>query len=393
MHNRFGRNQRNRKIYGGQNRSPRFRKSIKAMDPSLLVRKAEEQVQETFVPVHEFADFQLGEQLKRNIEDKGYKKPTAIQDQGIPAILAGKDAVGIANTGTGKTAAFLIPLIEKIYQDKAGQVLIVAPTRELAVQINDELRSFVRSINVFSSVCIGGVPMGRQISEIRRNPHFVIGTPGRIKDLEKQGVLKLHTCNYVVLDEVDRMLDMGFVRDIEYLISKLPIRRQSLFFSATMPEKIESLARTFLKEPMRISVVSGKTAMNVDQDIVKTNGRAKIDVLHELLSREDFGKVLVFGRTKWGIEKMVGALEKRGIDSVSIHGNKNQNQRQRALDLFKTNKVRVLLATDIASRGLDISGVTHVVNFDMPETYEDYVHRIGRTGRAGNKGVALTLVD
>jgi len=357
------------------------------------VKKAVEQTPEKYIPKHVFSDFDLCGQLKMNIASRGYKEPTPIQDQVIPLLINNKDVVGIAKTGTGKTAAFLIPLINKVYKNKAEKVLIVAPTRELAVQIEAELQSFTKLIHLFSVVCIGGAPIGRQISGLRRNPNFVIGTPGRLKDLENRRILHFSDYSSIVLDEVDRMLDMGFMPDVKHIISRLPKQRQSLFFSATLPEKIRDVVRDFLKNPVSVSIQSDHASTNVDQDVVRVNGGVKVDLLHKLLNQKGFDKVLVFGRTKFGIERLVKDLKRRGFQAASIHGNKTQNQRQRALTEFKQNRIQILLATDIASRGLDIDNVTHVINYDLPESYEDYVHRIGRTGRIDRKGTALTFVD
>ena len=378
---------------GGNRRfMPRGRR-IKTIDPRLFVQRAAGLVEEKYEASHVFADFDLDPRLKANIVSHGYINPTPIQDQAIPSLLEGRDVVGIAATGTGKTAAFLIPLINKVAKDHSQRILIVAPTRELAVQIEKELRLLYQNMNMYSVLCIGGVGMGGQVSRLARDPQFVIGTPGRLQDLEARRRLNFGAFKTIVLDEVDRMLDMGFVREVSYIISKLASPRQSLFFSATVSDKVRMVMRGFLYNPVTISIKATSPSANVDQDIVRLNGRLKLDVLHELLTKEEFKKVLVFGRTKWGIEKLSYALSDRGFRVASIHGNKNQNQRQRALEDFKANYVQVLLATDVASRGIDIDNVSHVINFDQPESYEDYIHRIGRTGRMDKKGVALTFVD
>lgn len=371
---------------GGGSRGP-------SLNPMMFVMKAKNVQVDIYQAEHSFSDFDLVDQLKRNIADRGYVRPTAIQDQAIKPLLAGKDLVGLADTGSGKTAAFLLPLINKSVQNDDEKVLIVAPTRELAMQIRDELNLFIECMNLYCVLCIGGASMYGQKDGLRKNPNFVIGTPGRILDLEKRKLLNLHTFNNVVLDEVDRMMDMGFIKDVREITAKLPKERQSLFFSATIPQKTRSLMDEFLNNPVTVSVKTGSTAQNVDQDIVKVNGRNKVELLHELLIQEGFDKVLVFGRTKWGINKLESALRDRGFKAAAIHGNKTQGQRQRALQLLRQNRIQVLLATDVASRGLDIDDVTHVINYDVPTTYDDYVHRIGRTGRAGKKGVALTIVD
>ncbi len=372
---------------GGGARTP------KTFDPSMLVRDAAPMVEEApYQPKHTFMDFGLAPKLQANIEAHRYTAPTPIQDQTIPLLLEGKDVVGIANTGTGKTAAFLIPLINDLVNNPTHRVLIVAPTRELAAQIEQEMRAFARGMQIFSVLCIGGVGLGPQIYALRNNPQFVIGTPGRLKDLGKQGKIRFSLFTAIVLDEVDRMLDMGFINDIRHIVDQLPQTRHSLFFSATMPPEARQLAQSFLYNPVTVSVATRDSAANVKQDVIRTQGRDKIDILHELLQKEEFEKVLVFGRTKHGMEKLVRMLEQRGVRVAAIHGNKSQFQRQRALDQFKQNRIQVLLATDIASRGLDIDNVTHVINYDLPESYEDYLHRIGRTGRANKKGIALTFL-
>ncbi len=372
----------------------RHKRRIKTVDVSLLVKKARQDVAHTPQPIqHEFSDFLISDQLQRNIAGKGYTIPTPIQDKVIPVALQGKDIVGVANTGTGKTAAFLIPLINKILYNRTQKVLIITPTRELAVQIQDEANVFAKDMNIFSLLCIGGVGLHQQIQGLRRNPNIVIGTPGRLKDLIQQGKLPIASFNNIVLDEVDRMMDMGFINDIKFLIMRLPQKRQSLFFSATIPPQAASIMQTFLKEPMTISVKTQETVEAVEQDVIKINGRNKVDVLHDLLSQSDFRKVLVFGRTKWGINKLSALLMQRGLRVAAIHGNKSQTQRQHALDQFKRGGINILLATDLASRGLDIDDVTHVINYDQPASYDDYIHRIGRTGRANKSGIALTFVD
>lgn len=373
------------------NRSKRTQSNI---DPRLFVNKNLDKAPAKISEItHNFSDFLIAEQIKTNIKSKGYSEPTPIQDKVIPVVLEGRDVIGIANTGTGKTGAFLIPLINKVLYNRSQKVLILAPTRELAVQINDEFKIFAKEMNIKSVLLIGGTGLSFQISEIRRPHDFVIGTPGRIKDLKEKGRLNLAMYNNIVLDEVDRMMDMGFIHDMKFIISHLPKQRQSLFFSATLPGNVLTIANSFLTNPVTISVKSQETASTIDQDVIKLQGRNKIDVLHDLLAEDGYDKVLVFGRTKWGIEKLSKNLQVRGFKALAIHGNKNQNQRQRALESFKKNEIQVLLATDIASRGLDIEDVTHVINYDTPMSYEDYIHRIGRTGRAEKKGKAITFID
>ena len=383
---RGGNNRRPNRFSGGRNGS---------FDPSMLIRKAvrDNAPKPTYVIKNKFVDFAISDQLKHNIVARGYEDPTPIQDQIIPHILEGRDVVGLANTGTGKTAAFLIPLIENIYQRKSEKVLIMTPTRELAVQIESELRLFARSMRLNSSLCIGGASINRQIDSLRRNPKFVIGTPGRLIDLGKRRFLNFNSFSTIVLDEVDQMFDMGFIHDMKYVIARLPENRHSLFFSATLPYKLDDVINSFLTDPIKVQVETQKASINVNQDVIKINGQSKVDLLHELLNQKGFDKVLVFGRTKRGLDKLDRTLYKRGFRVAAIHGNKSQGQRQRALKEFKRSNIQVLLATDIASRGLDIDDVTHVINYDLPQTKEDYIHRIGRTGRANKTGVALSFVD
>ena len=373
---------------GNQSRGQRI-------DISKFVKKAvitEEVVH--FVPEHKFSDFKIEERLKKNILTKGYTTPTPIQDRVIPHILRGADVVGIANTGTGKTAAFLIPLINKVLGNTKEKVLIMVPTRELALQIDQEFKGFTKGLNMYSVCTVGGASIGRQISELRLRNNFIIGTPGRLKDLLERKLINLSEFNTVVLDEADRMLDMGFIADMRFMLAKMPKVRHTLFFSATISREIEGLIKEFLREPVTVSVKTGDTAANVDQDIVRVSrGEEKLDILHDLLTKSEFNKVLIFGRTKHGVEKLSEVLAKRGFKVESIHGNKNHSKRQKALGLFKDNQIQVLVATDVAARGLDIKGVSHVINYDIPATYEDYIHRIGRTGRAGKTGKALTFIE
>ena len=365
------------------------------IDPNRYINKAviTEEI-EHFVPEHMFTDFKIGDTLKKAITIKGYTAPTPIQDRSIPHILQGVDVVGIANTGTGKTGAFLIPLIDKVLKEPKHSVLIVVPTRELAIQIEEELQGFVKNLAVKSVCAFGGANISRQIEALKTHRHFVIGTPGRLKDLLVRKKLNTAQFRTVVLDEADRMLDMGFVHDMRTLLAGVPKDRQTLFFSATLSSEIEKLISEFLNEPVRISVKTRDTSKNIDQDVIRVpRGADKFDILVDLLKKPDFSRVLVFGRTKHGVDALERKLVRGGITAESIHGNKNNSKRQQALRLFKEGKVRVLVATDVAARGLDIANVTHVINFDVPATYDDYVHRIGRTGRGANKGSALTMIE
>ena len=347
-----------------------------------------------FVAEHKFSDFDVGEHLKKNIIAKKYESPTPIQDKIIPHVLLGQDVVGLAETGTGKTAAFLIPLIDKVVKQKGERILIMAPTRELAVQIEKELAGFARGLGFRGMVAVGGANIGPQISQLKHNPAFVIGTPGRLKDLMERKSLNLSGFGTVVLDEADRMLDMGFIDDMRMILSKMRKERHTLFFSATMGKDVQKLIGDFLDQPVIISVKTRDTPSSVDQDVVRIpRGKDKFNVLAEMLKDREFSRVLVFGRTKFGVEKLAKALSRLHIHAESIHGNKTQGARQRALEAFKAGKVSVLVATDVAARGIDIPAVSHVINYDLPSTYEDYIHRIGRTGRAALKGKALTFVQ
>lgn len=378
--------------FGSQNRG---RGQVRKLDPNLFVKKAAEVLESAeYVSSNNFSDFPISDRLKRNIADHGYATPTEIQDKSIPHILEGRDLIGIANTGTGKTAAFLISLINKCENDRNQRVLVVCPTRELAVQIGDEFEIFAKGTGLEMVAAIGGTNIRRQTLALLHSPHFVIGTPGRLKDLIQRRNINLSLFQNIVLDEVDRMVDIGFIHDIKFIVGLLPKRRQSLFFSATVDGKTGEILQNFVTEPITVSIKKQMTAENVDQDIIRvSHGQQKIDLLHDLLIKPEFNKVIVFGRTKWGMEKLSKALTARGFRNMSIHGNKTQNQRQRAIDEFKSHNVQILIATDVASRGLDIDDVTHVINYDAPISYEDYVHRIGRTGRAGKRGVALTFVE
>ena len=348
-----------------------------------------------YVPTHVFTDFALNTVLQENIAATGFTSPSAIQDQAIPIALTGRDVIGLANTGTGKTAAFLLPILEKLNGDEQrDSVLIMAPTRELAQQIDEEFKRFSRGLKLYSTVVVGGTNIDRQIRDLRRHPHVVIGTPGRLKDLMNRRELNLTRVNTFVLDEADRMLDMGFINDIRFVANVLPKDRQTLCFSATMTPTIATLVQDFMRDPATVSVRTGETSDHVEQDIIEAFDKVhKIELLEDLLKTEEFEKVLVFGETKYGVQRLADNLTRSGIPSEAIHGNKSQSQRQRALKAFKDQRVKVLVATDVAARGLDIPDVSHVINFDQPNTYDDYVHRIGRTGRGGKTGKALTFVE
>lgn len=365
------------------------------IDIAKFVKKATiDTVLEPVVIEHKFSDFGLCEQLQKNLEARKYMYPTPIQDQTIKPAVSGKDIIGLANTGTGKTAAFLLPLINKCFHDRSQNVLIVAPTRELAIQIEEEFRKFTPSLNLGSVVCVGGAPIYKQLNGLRRHPNFVIGTPGRLQDFNKRGLLPFSAFQNIVLDEIDRMLDMGFIDEIRKILGEMPKKRQSLFFSATMPPKIKELTKQFLIDPITVKVSSEGASENVEQDIVRFVGRqVKFDKLKDLLIKTDLKKVLIFSETKRDVERLTEGLIRDGFKADSIHGDRKHNQRQKALSKFKEGEVQILVATDVAARGLDIKDITHVINFTVPQTYDDYIHRIGRTGRENKKGFALTFVE
>lgn len=365
------------------------------INPDKFVNKAiAGESEAVYVPEHRFTDFGFMPRLQATLAERGYDQPTPVQDGAIRPALEGRDIIGLANTGTGKTAAFVLPIIQR-FKTVAPQskALIIAPTRELAIQIDEEFRAFAKGLQLYSALCVGGANIGRQINQLNRRPHVVVGTPGRLKDLYSQRALRLEVYDVLVLDEADRMLDMGFIRDIRFLLQKLPAKRQSLCFSATLTPDIKVLLDEILTDPVTISVRKSETSDHVEQNVIRAHSKEqKIGILQDLLQQTEFDKVLVFGQTKWSVQRLADTLKKHGIPTDAIHGGKSQPQRQRALQAFKDGKVQVLVATDVAARGLDIPLVSHVINFDQPATYEDYVHRIGRTGRAGNRGQALTFV-
>jgi len=396
MRRHFNQPGRRKHNFSRQNDRGQFgRRKFKSFDPTRLINspQAWEEMPECVIS-HSFSDFQISERLKENILLKGYKVPTPIQDQAISPILKGRDLIGIANTGTGKTAAFLIPLIQKVVSNAKAKVLIITPTRELAMQIKNELIGFSKNLGIYCALCIGGVNIKGQVRDLARNPNFVIGTPGRILDLIRSRNLNLFHFSSVVLDEADRMVDIGFINDIKYIVSLLSKDRQSLFFSATIDGKVKEVLTNFVVDPITVSVKTRDTSENVTQNIIRIPKQSmKLEKLHELLIQRDFEKVLVFGRTKHGVQRLSDQLNKRGFKTDAIHGNKRQAQRIRTLERFKRSEISVLIATDVASRGLDIPNVSHIINYDLPESKDAYIHRIGRTGRADKKGIALTFVE
>ncbi|PWJ44831.1 DEAD/DEAH box helicase [Sediminitomix flava] len=349
-----------------------------------------------------FVELKLIDPILKALEDKQYSRPTPIQEQAIPIILEENDVLGCAQTGTGKTAAFSIPIIQILHKRRNGQIgnehkleaLIVTPTRELAIQIEENIRLYSKYTNLNHTVIFGGVKQGSQVKAIEKGIDILVATPGRLLDLIGQGYISLDDVNMFVLDEADRMLDMGFIQDIRSIIRLLPTERQSLFFSATMPEKIVYLSKQILKDPKKVEVAPvSSTAETIEQYVYYTNKSSKRDLLLYILSNDKFDKVLVFSKTKHGANKISKALEKRGISAEAIHGDRSQNQRQRALERFKSGEARVLVATDIAARGIDIDKLRFVINYDVPNIPETYVHRIGRSGRAGEDGLAISFSE
>ncbi len=396
-------NSRPRTFKSGGNRGKRF--GGERIDFSRFIKKSIHVEEKPYVSKHTFADFPFNSQLHKNIKGAGFETPRPIQDQAIPTVLAGHDVFGMANTGTGKTAAFLLPLIEKISKtkglNKKETVLIMAPTRELALQIESDFKILAFGFGMFSVGCVGGLPISKQIREIKLGVSFVIGTPGRLRDLIDQKVLDLSTCHSVVLDEADRMLDMGFRDDMVFIIGKTSKERQTLFFSATLSPEIRKMTEQYLKNPVFISVISGETAKNIDQDVIRVKSKEeKLEKLHEVLKKglpaEEKGgrlmKTLIFREMKHSVDTLEKELRGLGFKVGGIHGDKRSRERIRILESFKKDHVMILIATDVAARGLDIPDVTHVINYDVPQTYDTYVHRIGRTGRSGKKGTAITFV-
>lgn len=382
--------------FGGNRRSTKSKKFTgQYIDPRRFVKAAKPVAEvEEYVATNNFSDFAVNELIHANLTAKGYVTPSPIQDQTIPEALNGKDIIGIANTGTGKTAAFGIPVLDRLIRNPKASALVVAPTRELAQQIDDEFRSIAKGSGLSAALLIGGSSMGIQLRDLRAKPQIIIGTPGRIKDHLERGSLNLATCNTVVLDEVDRMLDMGFVNDVTFILAQTNEIRQSYFFSATMDERVSKLINAFGSSPITISVKTGDTSDNVDQDVVHFTAREdKIEQLHDVLTKGEVSKAIIFDETQRSVERLSKELIDRGFKADAIHGGKTQGQRQRALNRFKKNEVTILVATDVAARGIDVADISHVINYSVPQSYEDYVHRIGRAGRAGKTGYALTFVS
>jgi ATP-dependent RNA helicase RhlE len=347
-----------------------------------------------------FHDFGLAEPITRALAEEKYVTPTPIQVQTIPIAMSRRDVIGIAQTGTGKTAAFALPILHYFFTNpkrpdrKACRALVLSPTRELSSQILDSFNAYGRHLRLQSTLAIGGVPMGKQVRALMNGVDILVATPGRLIDLVRTNALRLSEVEFLVLDEADRMLDMGFIHDIRKIVAKLPTERQTLFFSATMPQEIAQLAQQMLRDPVKVAVTPpASTVELVEQRIIHVDRAAKPNILADVLKAETIDRALVFTRTKHGADRVVRSLAKAGITAEAIHGNKSQGQRERVLAAFRKGDVRTLVATDIAARGIDVDGISHVVNYDLPNVAETYVHRIGRTARAGATGIAISLCD
>jgi ATP-dependent RNA helicase RhlE len=347
-----------------------------------------------------FDGFGLNDAIARAIAEENYATPTPIQVQTIPIVMSGRDVIGIAQTGTGKTAAFALPILHLLAADprrlerKACRVLVLSPTRELSSQILDSFRAYGRHLRVQTALAIGGVPMGGQVRALANGADVLVATPGRLLDLVETNALRLGAVEFLVLDEADRMLDMGFIHDIRKIVVRLPSKRQTLLFSATMPGAIAELAARLLRDAIKLAVTpAASIAERIEQRILHVDRAAKPQVLVDVLRQEAINRALIFTRTKHGADKVVRGLLKAGITAEAIHGNKSQPQRERVLAAFRRGQVKILVATDIAARGIDVDGISHVVNFDLPNIAETYVHRIGRTARAGAEGIAISLCD
>jgi ATP-dependent RNA helicase RhlE len=370
---------------------------------SQLVRLARRRVriaQQKVISLTTFTDFGLNDAILRALAEEKYLTPTAIQTQAVAIVMSGHDVIGIAQTGTGKTAAFALPILHRLAADprpaarKSCRVLVLAPTRELAGHILESFRTYGRHVRVRGALAIGGVSMGAQVRALLTGVDVLVATPGRLLDLVRANALRLDGVECLVLDEADRMLDMGFINDIRKIVAKLPARRQTLMFSATMPCAIAELAAQMLRDPVKVAVAPvASTAERIEQRIIHVDRPAKPAVLIDLLRREPIDRALIFTRTKHGADKVARGLNRAGIAAEAIHGNKSQNQRERVLAAFRQGEIKTLVATDIAARGIDVDGISHVVNFDVPNLPETYVHRIGRTARAGADGIAISLCD
>ncbi|MHA7128174.1 DEAD/DEAH box helicase [Algoriphagus namhaensis] len=393
------RNNKSRSTGRNRNQRPQARpaknKKVSKLDPNLLIKAAQPSGQEGFQSKTPFAGLPIHEKVLQNVAAKGYENMTYIQEKSIQGLLEGRDMLGISNTGSGKTAAFLIPIIEHALKDSKFEALIVTPTRELALQIEEEFKSLTQGLPLRSATFIGGTNINTDVKTLSRKLNVIVGTPGRLLDLANRRLLKFQTIQTLVLDEFDRMLDMGFVNDVKKIIAGMTQRKQTMLFSATLEPSQKNLIDGILRNPIQVKVNNGGTSSeNVDQDIIRVpEGKDKFGMLTDLFQEEGLDKVIIFTETKRLADRVSKKLNQNGIRSGLIHGNKSQNNRNRTIDEFKNGDTRVLVATDVAARGIDVSDVTHVINYQLPMTMDSYIHRIGRTGRAGKTGVAITFVD
>src|SRR5260221_14464280 len=369
---------------------------VSTLDPRLVVKKAVPLTEARYESNRSINDLPVDARIKTNLTAKGYSKPTEIQDKTLESILNKSNLLGIAQTGTGKTGAFLIPVVHNLIGSKAAfQVLVVVPTRELAVQVEEEFRTIVKGLSMRSACFIGGTSVGKDIATLRQPVHVVIGTPGRLTDLARQGALRLNNFSTLILDEFDRLLDMGFSRDIQFIVKAMNNRKQTILFSATEEKNQQKIISDLLHQPVEVRVAKGKTTGDhIEQEVVRVEpGETKMEVLLRMVKDRSFHKVIVFAETKRGVSTVRKTLHQSGVRVDEIHGNKSQNYRLKALNDFKSGKIQVLIATDVAARGLDISEVTHVINYQQPRDFDSYIHRIGRTSRAGKGGKTFTFIN
>ena len=388
-----------KRVQGSNNKgrnNARPAKKASTLDPSLLVKEADHSMSEKIYRSDRLvSELPINDKLKQALADKGYERPTEIQDKTIETLLEGRDILGIAQTGTGKTGAFLIPIIEQLLHKRTSSyALIVVPTRELALQVEDEFKGMSKGLGLFSACFIGGTNINRDLQTLRRNTHVVIATPGRLLDLTDRRAIDLGKFNTLVLDEFDRMLDMGFIRDVNRILDGMKQRTHSMLFSATLDKSQQKMINSILRNPVTVKVNTGNSSADgIEQEVIRLKqGEDKFNILLAMLSDNEFTKVLLFEETKHRVSRLCMKLNNAGIKAEQIHGNKSQNARQNALKAFKQGTVQVLVATDVASRGIDVSDVSHVINYQVPQTHDSYTHRIGRTGRAGKLGKAYTFV-
>lgn len=380
---------------GNKQRNNR-KKAVSSIDPNMLIKKVVKQEVKTYMPPRSFDQMPISANLRANLHAKEFKHPTQIQNDTLEYLIAGRDLMGVANTGTGKTGAFLIPIIEQLLTaNEPFKTLVVVPTRELALQVEEEFKSLAYKLGLYSTSLIGGTSVNNDIKKLGRKNHLIIGTPGRLMDMADRGALRLKDISTLVLDEFDRMLDMGFVNEIKKMVKMMHARKQTMLFSATVDKTQKSLISELLHNPIEVKVSAGVgTSDQVDQDIIRVpEGEDKFNMLLKLLGTHDVDKVLIFAETKRLVDKVGKQLNRTGISTDVIHGNKSQNYRSKALDKFKKGRVKILVATDVAARGIDVDNISHVINYQLPLTFDSYVHRIGRTGRAGKTGKAYTFID